>query len=303
MNHWRVLVTATGAMLLGACTSVAPDGMQARSACHSEPGGWCGFIAAMALESYEYAPLARNAYEPDDETYVQLPDGITMRALVPNDDIGLAYAIFDRTENGLLTEVIIAFRGTEFGHFRDFRHGNIGTGQRMRGVALYDVVRQQLDDAGWANTPISVTGHSLGGAIAAQVSLERAGVKLRVFNASPHFASITDPPPADRIAISERGELLQLVRRSKNFPGHDAFMLDCNPRQSTLIDHKMRPLGDCLIWIAAYYDEAAHDLIAANNVQPPSANRFCDENGAELAHPGPAGYGHVRLQLCSSRDD
>lgn len=252
----------------------------------------------MAVDSFQYAPLAQNAYEIDHETYAQLPDGITMRVLVPNDDIGLAYALFDRMENGLLTEVIIAFRGTEFGHYKDWRFGNIGTEQRMRGVQIYKVIRQQLDDAGWSDTPIAVTGHSLGGAIAAQVSLMVPGVKLRVFNASPHFTNITDPPPSDRMAISERGELLQVIRRSKNFPGHDTFILDCNPGESLLIDHKMRPLGDCLIWIAAYQDAAAHALIAKNGVNPPQANRYCDDDGNALPHPGPAGYGDARPQLC-----
>ncbi len=288
-----------GAGALGACTSVSPDGMQARSACHALPGGWCDFTAQMARDAYHYAPLAQNAYEPDHETYARLPDGIAMRLQVPNDKYGFAYAIFDRTENGQLTEVIIAFRGTEFGDFNDWRHGNIGTTQRMLGVQLYHMLRGQLNEAGMVDTPISVTGHSLGGAIAAQVSLENEGVKLRVFNASPHFADIMDPPPADRMAISERGELLQLARRSKNFPGHDAFILDCNPGASSVIDHKMRPLGDCLIWIAAYQDKAAHDLIAANNVQPPLANRFCDGDGKPLPHPGPTGYGAQMPQICA----
>lgn len=297
---WPALWLALCAGALSACASVTPDRLQSRSSCNDQAGGWCDFTVRMALDSYQYAPLAQNAYEPDHETYASLPDGITMRALVPNDSIGLAYALFDRIDNGQLTEVIIAFRGTEFGHYKDWRFGNIGTEQRMRGVAVYDVIRQQLDDAGWAQTPIAVTGHSLGGAIAAQVSLMRPGVKLRVFNASPHFADAENPPPADRIAVSERGELLQIIRRKKNFPGHDTFILDCNPGESLLIDHKMRPLGDCLIWIAAYEDAAAHALIAKNRVNPPQANRYCDGDGNPLPHPGPTGYGDVQPRLCET---
>ncbi len=292
---WLALLCA-GA--LGACTSVSPDGMQARSACNSEPGGWCSFTTQMALESYEYAQLSQNAYEPDHETYAVLHPDIAMRALVPNDEYGFAYAVFDRLENGQLTEVILAFRGTEFGSWDDWWHGNIGTLQRERGVQLYHQVRDQLDDAGWSDVPISVTGHSLGGAIAAEVSLRNSDVKMRIFNSSPHFSDTMNPAAGDRMAISERGEFLQLLRRAKNFPGQDSFILDCNPGDSSFADHKMRRLGDCLIWIAAYQDAVAHGLLEDNGVLPPKLNRYCDDAGNLVPHPGQSETGPVIMRLC-----
>ena len=284
---------------LGACATALPPGMQARSACSDLQGGWCGFVSQMALSSYEYGPLAQNAYAPDHETFTQLPAGISLREFAPNDSSGFAYAIFERHEGEALREVILAFRGTEFSSLDDWLRGNFGSGQRERGMALFTAERARLDEAGQGDVLVSVTGHSLGGAIAAHIAQADERVKLRAFNTSPNFMPAADALSGDRILISETGEALERLRSGSAFPGQDIYMLDCQQGESTFYQHKMRPLADCLIWIAAYREQAAHDLVATNGVKAPAQNRYCNESGEALAHPGPAGYGDARLHLCA----
>jgi len=74
--------------------------------------GWSDQIRAAADEAYLYAQMSVNAYD-DGDRYDLGPDIRTV-ANVPNDRIGFAYSLFERSRDGRLAEIIIAFRGTEF---------------------------------------------------------------------------------------------------------------------------------------------------------------------------------------------
>ena len=277
-----------GALALTGCISTYPDLTQSRSPCRSEPGGWCDFVRETAVKSYPYAMLASNAYRDEDE-YAVLPSGIIEREANENDDSGLAYLVFDRFEmidgaKGKLLARIIAFRGTEFGSVSDVFSGSLGSSQQKGARSVYAAERAALDAEHGVDIPIEVTGHSLGGALATQISIDNSGVKAFVFNTSPFFSGDPMQNDMDRLAIAERGEFLRFLRRYKAPPAADAVVINCNPSASAGEKHSIRKLADCLTWIAAYGDEAAFDLLDKDDDPIRKPEVECGE--ADKVHPG-----------------
>ena len=272
----RPLVAAL-ALLAGGCTHVSPP--LSLNSCADRPGGWCADASAVAKESWRYAVLAQNAYA-DRRDYQVLPEGFALRHRADNDRYGFAYALFDRWEGERLAETVIAFRGGELGRPSDWLYGLLGTQQRRRGAQLFDAVRAQLDESGWPEVKLTLVGHSMGGAIAMQVSQDRPGADAFVFNSSRGFRANPAAAPARRVAVIERGELLNALRGHKPVPGEAALQLDCHPRAGPFADHNIRRLANCLTWIAAYSDEEAQSLLLANAIDPPPADRPALQAGA-----------------------
>ena len=260
----RAITLALPAMLAAGC---AHDLTQARSPCHGKPGGWCEFTREMAVESWEYAQLSNNTYD-DDEAFPVLPEGIVERYNSGNDDIGYAYAVFDRFKAGRLVETILAYRGTE-ASLDDWIKGNFERRQNPRGQATYDQLRSQLDDAGWQDVPITVTGHSLGGGIATYVSLRTPRTAAYVFNTSPRFVLPDAPEDNRRISVTERGEALRILRDFSENPPVDMYVLNCRPGGGLFTNHSVRKLAECLTWIAGYVDGRARASVVDNDIQPP----------------------------------
>ena len=286
MRLFRNLAVALGALTLSGCITAYPDISQSRSPCRSDPGGWCGFVREAAVESYSYAMLASNAYQ-DEDTYTSLPLAFLEREAADNDDSGLAYSVFDRYEvkggkRGKLVARVIAFRGTEFGSTSDIFSGSLGSSQRDGARMVYDAERANLDRENYENVAIEVTGHSLGGALATQISIDHPEVKAYVFNTSPFFSG--DPMHNDmrRLAIAERGEFLRVLRKYKAPPAANSVILNCNPSASAGEKHSIRKLADCLTWIAAYESNAAQSAISPNGIMKPEIE--CGD--ADKVHPG-----------------
>ena len=275
----RVLVVLAAAAMLPAC---ATDLTQARSPCIREPGGWCGFTRDFAVRTWEYAQLSNNTYDDKDEMFAVLPDGITLVSNSGNDKSGFAYAIYDRKLDGKLAERIIAFRGTEFS-FNDWFAGNIGGTHNQRGLETYQKTRAELDADGHADVPIRVTGHSLGGAIAAQISMTSDGVDSYAFNQSPKFDIPDVPANSERMAVTERGEGLGTVRELFRNAPQDVLVINCRPRGAPWSDHSVYRLAQCLTWIAAYADDNAYRSTQANAILKPWVE--CGERSDK--HPGP----------------
>ncbi|MDE8650368.1 hypothetical protein [Novosphingobium album (ex Liu et al. 2023)] len=297
---WRAALALAPLAMLGGCVGSLPDLTQAHGPCTGEPGGWCGFTRALAEESWEYAQLSTNTYCDDIEPFdlggrfrevERGPDGGTCalerraahgdpaaRAalkLAPPQDrktYGFAYAVYDLVEGGARPKRrIIAFRGTDVRQAADWFHGNIGGAQRELGLALYREQRRKLDEAGLAAVPIVVTGHSLGGAIALQVSQDVEGVAAYVFNTSPRY-DLTGPVNANRrVAISERGDIVGNLRQRQMPVRQDMLVINCAPQANTVRAHKIRNLAECLTWIAARASPRAEASRKANHVTDPPA--------------------------------
>lgn len=290
--YFRKFTVLAGALALSGCITTYPDLTQSRSPCRMEPGGWCDFVREAAVENYAYAMLSSNAYEDEDE-YDVLPPQFKRRGVADNDDSGLAYSVFDRfvvNRSGNLAELearTIAFRGTEFGSTSDIFSGSLGDSQREGARRVYANERAALDAQGNNAVPIEVTGHSLGGALATQISIDNPDVKAFVFNTSPFFSGDPVTNYMNRKAISERGEFLRILRRYKATPAADAVVINCNPSASAGEKHSIRKLADCLTWIAAYSDDNALALLNADYRPIKKPEVECGE--PDKVHPGRVG--------------
>lgn len=284
----RRLLAALAPLALAGCITPLPDLTQSRSPCRMEPGGWCDFVREAAQASYGYAMLSSNAYQ-DDDSFTSLPLAFEPRQAADNDGSGLAYSVFDRFEvrdgqRGRLLARVIAFRGTEGTSWNDLFSGTLGDRQRFGARAVYVAERAMLDAAGMADVAIEVTGHSLGGALATQISIEHPEVKAFLFNTSPFFTGDPMLNDTNRLAVSERGEFLRLLRRYKAGAAAEQVVINCNPSATAGSKHSIRKLADCLLWIAAYGDREALALLEPNAVRKPEV-----ECGPEdKVHPGAA---------------
>jgi pimeloyl-ACP methyl ester carboxylesterase len=299
-SKMRLLSLAALAMGLGGCaTSSLPDLTQAHGPCFDQDGGWCGFTRSAAVVAWPYAQLASNAYCDSSEIF-DLPAGYTVIRRLPAQDIcdleraaakgdlaakaklkpihkaerklkthGFNYTVYDkRTAAGALERRVIAFRGTDSKQLADWVYGNLGNTQRDQGIELYAQERRKLDDEGGKSVPITVTGHSLGGAIAIQVSLENPGVDAYVFNTSPRY-TLLPPNTNQRVAIAERGDILEVLRNRSMPTRQDMLIINCHPTEGRVASHAIRDLAECVTWIAAKDDAGARASVATNKLLQP----------------------------------
>ena len=253
-------------MALGACTHLPRD-------CMPLANGWCASESAAAATSWQYAQLAHNSYNgrAGRATYALLEQYVE-RYNSPAEDGGFTYAIFDRLDAGHLRETIIAFRGTD--SLSDWLHGNLSKRRNRQGRAIYALVREALDAHGYADVPVTVTGHSLGGAMASSVAREWPDVPAYVFNASPNYRHGDEFSPPWRLAVSENGEFLGLARLLSSESRANSVTLECfeyaGP-SSRLRDHSSDLLAGCLTWIAAraQADGASQSLSVNRAITPP----------------------------------
>ena len=213
---------------------------------------------SVANETFQYAQLSLNAYDKSRDKFVLTPD-VTLVALKPNDEIGLAYTIFTRQRPNQPIEHVIAFRGTEGGvnlSSCDFRYGNRRLLQQGRAIGI---VRDYIRTNGLspARDDLVLTGHSLGGAIAIHVSLQLdlQGYRVYAFDTSPRFK---EPPnydrdrdPTRRMSIYEQGEILRIVRAPAIEAKEFKMPLNCLRAGGLIEQHSMRALAVCLTRMAA----------------------------------------------------
>ncbi len=229
----------------------------------NHPSGWANEIRNAAAEAYPYAQMSNNAYA-DTGRYLLDPSIILIRD-VDNDDAGFAYSVFER--NGPESkEVIVAYRGTEWHNLKDMMKGNVLLRQNAKGLAVYDEVRAATN----AEVPVTVTGHSLGGAIAIHVSLQRPGAKAYIFNASPRFRASGGIPDNRRLSIVEYGEVLKLFRIAGREATQEYISINCTPGRDPIRQHSMRLLGDCLTRMAAWASPQARSSLTINGIAWPA---------------------------------
>lgn len=181
-----------------------------------------------------YAQLSENAYlkrgrrdSPDStrlagERGFILPDTAHAAEWVEDRKTGFAATVYVVGDSARPARVIIAFRGTENPLFvsPDWKYGNWGSRQQRQAIAFYDNIRAKYDSAN-ASLPapaMALTGHSLGGALAIQVSAVRDSGNLPAFVFNTSYRKIilrkTDPDTVTnrRVSLSHSGEVAKLVR-------------------------------------------------------------------------------------------
>lgn len=227
---------------------------------------WSDQQREIALKSYLYAQMANNTYGQAGDDYDNkgldfiLPSTYSTEHF-PNNDIGFAYSIYKKHENGELTEVVLAFRGTEgLTNWDDFWHGNLLARQNPHAILKYNEIRKILDDNEKEHVPIILVGHSLGGALAIHVAINtKELVPYYVFNSSPRF-NIVEKWEAERnpeqlfkirFSIVETSEFLYSLR----FPATEANQIyqpmNCDKNFKPISSHGIEKLAKCLTMIAA----------------------------------------------------
>lgn len=245
------------------CASCAQFGEQP-VAREDHPSGWGKGIREVAVKTYLYAQMASNSYHDSEQEkdVFRLPSNVALIRHSPNDEIGFSYSVYVINDNGKPVRVVIAYRGTD--EIKDWWYGNLLASQNKAGLALYDEIRQQFP----AEVPISVTGHSLGGGIATEVSLCRTHVNSMVFNTSPRFSAGPQPAENDRDSVVEYGEILKVLRIFGREATQRYTSIGCSSGLP-LAQHAQHQLAVCLTQIAAWETVDARQSLLRNELPDP----------------------------------
>lgn len=175
---------------------------------------------AFAAKYAIYAMVASNTYHKNESERVHFPVELLGWQLVDLDDhpttsptgtrrSGLAWDVYEKRDSN---EVIFSFRGTD--SLRDYITSNA---MPWPLAIQYQQARRNFEkyQASHPHKHITLTGHSLGGGLAAGISV-RKGVDTVVFDPSPRiFDGWGDKhlPAKTRVVIFQKGEILSKVRK------------------------------------------------------------------------------------------
>ncbi|MCK0127471.1 hypothetical protein [Erythrobacter sp. F6033] len=236
------------------------------------PSGFADQIRETARSTYEYAQLATNSYAGGDS--FQLGRTLSFVKEQEPSTGNFQYKIFNRVEDGNLVEIIIAYRGTDA--ILGDLSGNALLKQQKAGLVVFDNVREEH-----RKTKISVTGHSLGGAIASHVTLNRENVDGYFFNTSPRFARGKRRFDNLRHSVVEFGDILKSIRLFGREPTQIYTSINCT-NGGVASQHSSRNLAECLTWIAAWEDVDAKSSVSKNSIARPDTR----SNGPDVPRGG-----------------
>jgi len=219
--------------------------------------GWCDQIRETADDAFIYAQMASNTYK--DNYKFRLPANYELILEKDNDDIGFAYSLYENKSENL---IVISFRGTEGLNFKDWWYGNIWADQNDEGLKLFDELKESYSD----KTKFIVTGHSLGGGIAMEVSLKRENAPVYAFNTSPRFRADGYNIKNKRVSIIENGEVLRIPRAPAKEATQTYTSIGCNSGNG-ISQHEQVKLATCLTQIAATQSTLAKQSLLDNNIK------------------------------------
>jgi dienelactone hydrolase len=220
------------------------------------------FAAKQALieEHIPEAIFSAVAYENNGTGTYVLPAGWERSDSYRDDRSGLFVATFKHAGQA---RIDIAFRGTELNTREDLENNLFDKTQVAPAVKF---TRQII-----RNNPgylITVTGHSLGGALALEVSHTLNSLAAVAFNPSPRIGHARSKIPYYRVIFRERDEPLEPVR------GDPLALQDWGLRYNVLLDivpgiwgyrlltqHSIDPMTLGMLSIAATWSDSAKALL------------------------------------------
>lgn len=275
--------------LVGCATGAPPSDVQAVDAPPELPRVNPAFAAKNAI----FAMVASNTYHKAESERVRFPvEMLGWRQVDLNDQptseptgtrwSGLAWDVYEKTGTN---EVIFSFRGT------DSKLDYLTASAMIWPFAIqYQQARKSLHEyrQGHPEKRITLTGHSLGGGLAAGLSV-RKGIDTVIFDPSPRiFDGLGDKhQPAERVVIFQKGEVLTHARRLwpklvRTFDPKSFYMTEfdfegVNP-------HRMDQLALGLLSLGAKDDRALAAVLSATRPKIPSP---ADAKAAEAAAARP----------------
>lgn len=168
----------------------------------------------VAAKSVPYAIMANNVYRsPSDKPYFYLPDWKVVNR--HESKSGLALEELHKIVNGNLQEIVIAYKGTDGPSLKDWKTNLSIWLEPNQYAEAQKHMKDLLKYPSYYNIPITVTGHSLGGGIALNVSLRQSTtnrpISVFTFNTSPRgfYKPINDSLEGiERYLLDEKGEFL-----------------------------------------------------------------------------------------------
>jgi hypothetical protein len=225
-------------------------------------------------ESALYAVFSAIAYEDSGLGIFKLPNG-WVRDASKQDPSGLFMAIF---RNYAFKRLAVAYRGTE-GTISDWINNLLPIVKMQSGPALA-FTKEIIDtNQGWS---IVLTGHSLGGGLAIEMSHRLDGVSVFAFNPSPRIGLNRSGYRNKRVVIREKHEPLAIVR------GNPSVRKGWQLKYEALVDFTPGFFGQRLLEQHGI-EGMALNLLALTSVWDPSSKLLYESIcSAPHAHPADA---------------
>lgn len=206
----------------------------------SHYSGWSDQVIDIADKSWKYAQLSETIYE--DGFDYKLTSKFKFIEVFHDELTGYYAELLTDLSNN---ELVIVFRGSDSFKNPKVTDTKFQQKQNALGLLTFDKVRIQ-----YPTREIFVTGHSLGGEIAAHVSLNRENVTAYYFNSTLAL---------DRKLKLIKNKRYNIVGNKKELPTEPLFYrepaqrftsINCN-NGNLLKEDSMKSLADCLTQISA----------------------------------------------------